>query len=121
SDIHVTSSEKSTWNNKAEKSDIKDGKFKVKGVGSLQGEGETSANADDDTDVELDLTQDTKDNIQKEVTAHGWGDFRDYGLGRTNKVDDFDDFYSFPEGESFWYSNSTTLNFPNDLKRYGTL
>src|SRR5699024_7222172 len=88
---------------------------KVEGTGSLTGGGNLIQ------DRTLDLTTGAKSDIQKGVTAHSWGDFRDYGLGRTNRVDDFDDFYSFPEGESFWYSHSTTLNFPNDLKRYGTL
>src|SRR5699024_5170363 len=106
---------------KANLDDIKDGKFEVEGVGALEGSGTMTANQENDTNAELDLTQDTKDDIQKGVTAHSWGDFRDYGLGRTNRVDDFDDFYSFPEGESFWYPNTKTLNFPNDLKRYGTL
>src|SRR5699024_8781943 len=88
SDIHVTSSEKSTWNNKAEKSDIKDGKFKVKGVGALQGEGETSANADDNTDVELDLTEETKDEISKGVEAHGWGNHASAGYATEEFVED---------------------------------
>src|SRR5699024_10160122 len=63
---------------KANLDDIKDGKFEVEGVGSLEGGGTMTANQENDTNAELDLTQDTKDNIQKGIDAYHELNLKDY-------------------------------------------
>src|SRR5699024_2006755 len=63
---------------KANLDDIKDGKFEVEGVGALEGSGTMTANQENDTNAELDLTQDTKDNIQKGIDAYDELNLKDY-------------------------------------------
>src|SRR5699024_11090050 len=105
---------------KANLDDIKDGKFEVEGVGALEGSGTMTANQENDTNAELDLTQDTKDDIQKGVTAHGWGDYRDFGLGDSvtsgqNINEDFSNVVD-PEGNLYNTTQLTKIRTGTELR-----
>ncbi len=47
--------------------------------------------------------------------------FKYSGIDSSNLLEDFNDFGSFPLGESFWFTGTGTLNFPTNTKDYGTL
>src|SRR5699024_3234404 len=52
----------------------------ITGTGGLTGGGNLTANRT------IDLSSTTKSDIAKGVTAHGWGDFRTFGLGTSNST-----------------------------------
>ena len=98
-----------------------DGRFALRsrsitGTGSLTGGGNLTANRT------LDLSATTKTDIAKGVTAHGWGDFRDFGLGRIltssnpSHKTDLNNYFNL--GSSFSNFLNTEDNRPFD---HGTL
>src|SRR5699024_11020129 len=98
--------------------DWADGKYALRtrtitGTGSLTGGGNLTANRT------LDLTSTAKSDIAKGVTAHGRGDFREFGLGTTLPNDTWDLLDSTLETR---FMSATDHNIPgisSSLNLYG--
>lgn len=87
-----------------------DGRFALRtrtltGTGAITGGGSLASNRT------FDLTQETKDDIAKGVTAHGWGDFRDYGLGR-DLLNQGAEFADGLKDTMFWRAVGANSGFP---------